>query len=79
MTDPRTVIIEAITKVAPDVDVATLDPDDDLRDAAGLDSMDFLNVVVAVHERTGVDIPERDYPRLSTLSSFVSYLAEATA
>jgi acyl carrier protein len=79
MNDSRAIIAEAIARVAPDVDVDTLDPDADLRDAAGLDSMDFLNVVVAVHERTGIDIPERDYPRLSTFASFAEYLAAATA
>ena len=41
--------------------------------------MDFLGVVVAIHERTGIEIPERDYPKLSTLDDAVAYLALAQA
>lgn len=39
--------------------------------------MDFLNIVIAVHEETEIEIPERDYPKLSTLNDAVSYLAQA--
>jgi acyl carrier protein len=38
--------------------------------------MDFLNVVTAIAERTGVEVPERDYPKLVTLDGFTAYLAE---
>jgi acyl carrier protein len=75
-SDPLEVIEAAISKVAPDVDLASLPPDADLREEAELDSLDFLNVVTAVHESTGIEISERDYPRLATLSGFVDYLGE---
>jgi acyl carrier protein len=71
----RRTLLEVIGDVAPDADLTTLDPTGDLREQVGLDSIDFLNTVVAVHERTGVEIPERDYPELLTLESFVAYLA----
>jgi acyl carrier protein len=73
-SDGQAMVAAALRRVAPRVDVATLDPRADLRDAADLDSMDFLNLVVAVHEATGLDIPERDYPHLATLSGFARYL-----
>jgi acyl carrier protein len=41
--------------------------------------MDFLNVVVEINSRTGIEIPERDYPKLSTLNEAVNYLAHAQA
>lgn len=42
--------------------------------------MDFLNFVLALHERLGVDIPEVGYPRLYSLEGAVAYLAsKATA
>ena len=50
-------------------------PDEDLREALDLDSMDFLNVLIGVHERTGIDIPEADYPQLFTLETMTRYLA----
>jgi acyl carrier protein len=73
--DPRGVVTSAITKVAPDVDLDVIDPDADLREEAELDSLDFLNVVSAVHEATGLEIPERDYPQLGTLNGFVDYVS----
>lgn len=70
----RTVVEQAIGDVAPDADLAGLDPAADLRDALELDSMDFLNIVVAVSQATGIDVPERDYPQLLTLAGFVHYV-----
>ncbi len=37
-------------------------------------SMDFLNFIVALHERTRIDIPEVDYPKLATLEGAIAYL-----
>ncbi len=73
----RGVVEAAIGDVAPDAEVTSLDPDADLRDALDLDSMDFLNIVVAVAQATGIDIPERDYPQILTLTGFATYLAAA--
>ena len=73
----RAVVIGVLTDVAPDVDPAAIDPDVDLVEQLDIDSMDFLNIVVAINERTGIEIPERDYPKLSTLNDAVGYLAKA--
>ena len=37
--------------------------------------MDFLNLVTALHEATGIEVPERDYPQLNTIDGFVGYIA----
>jgi len=73
----REVVIRALIEVAPDVDPGAIDPDADLAEQLDIDSMDFLNIVVAIHQQTGIEIPERDYPKLATLSDAVRYLAEA--
>ena len=73
----QALVISVLTEVAPDIDPVAIDPDVDLVEQLDIDSMDFLNVVVAINERTGIEIPERDYPKLSTLRDAVSYLAEA--
>jgi len=39
-----------------------------------LDSVDLLNLVAAIYEATGVDIPERDYPVIATLGRCVDYV-----
>ena len=68
------IVQEELNNIAPEVDLASVDPGADLREAIDIDSMDFLNLVTALHHRTGIDIPETDYPKLVTLSGMVGYL-----
>jgi acyl carrier protein len=65
----------ALSDIAPEADLGRLAPDAALQEALDLDSMDFLDFVAALHEATGVDIPERDYPEVATLAGCVAYLA----
>ena len=73
--DIRRALIDALASVAPEGDYDRLKPDRPLRDQLDIDSYDFLNVVVHLHEQLGVDIPEADYQKLATLDSAVAYLA----
>ncbi len=73
--DLRSVVGGALARVAPEIDPAAIDPRVPLREQFDLDSMDFLNFVVALHDRLGIDIPETDYPRLATLDEAVAYVA----
>lgn len=70
----RNGVIAALQAVAPEVEADELRRDRALREQVDLDSMDWLNVIVGFHERFGVDIPEADYARLTTLDSIVAYL-----
>ena len=74
--DIRTAFLADLTAIAPDLDPATVGEDDHLQDDLGLDSMDFLNLVSALHKRFGLPIPEPDYPRLATPARAVAYLRE---
>lgn len=69
----------AITTVAPDTDPSVINKDDDLWYTLDLDSMDQLNVMVAIGERLGVEIPEADYQRLETLDQLVGFVRQAMA
>ena len=75
--DARTLIARLLHRIAPEVDLDAADPDAPLQEAMDLDSMDFLNLVTALHEETGIDVPERDYPRVSTLAGLVAYVVAA--
>ena len=68
------VVRAALGEVAPDLDPGALGPDDDFHDDLGLDSMDALNLAIALHEATGVDIPERDAPKITSIATCVAYL-----
>lgn len=71
----RTVFIDELTRIAPDVEASTLSDEDHLMDDLGLDSMDILNLVTALQDRLGLTVPETDYPRLETLEKAVDYLS----
>ena len=71
----RALAAEVLAGIAPEADLSTVDDEDDLRAAFDLDSMDFMNFVIGLHQRTGIDIPDADTPRLFTLRGVVTYLA----
>jgi acyl carrier protein len=73
----RDTVLRALTEVAPDIDPAAIDPEANLAEQLDIDSIDILNLVVIIHERTGIDIPERDYTKLSTLENALAYLLTA--
>jgi acyl carrier protein len=64
----------ALADVAPEVGADTVDADAEFHDDLGLDSMDALNLAIALHESTGVDIPERDYPEITSIATCIAYL-----
>jgi len=74
----RAAIADVLATIAPEVDLASLDASTALREQIDLDSMDFLNVIVGLHERLQVDIPEADYGKLASLDSMLDYLVAKT-
>ena len=73
--DIRQSVLELLGRVAPEADPQELDPDANLQEQLDIDSIDFLNFIMSVHETTGIDIPERDYTKVATLNDCVRYLA----
>ncbi|RIA54996.1 acyl carrier protein [Dichotomicrobium thermohalophilum] len=72
--DIRAVVLEELGNIAPEADMSTVDPKADLREELDIDSMDFLNFITALHDRLGVNVPELDYPKLTTVDGAVDYL-----
>jgi acyl carrier protein len=64
-----------IREVAPEARLDTLKPDADLRDTLNLDSLDFLQLVELLSERSGQRIDEDDYPKLATLLDATAFLS----
>ena len=75
----KALYLRELHKIAPEVDPNEIDPAVDLREQIDLDSMDILNLAVAIHEAIGVDIPEADYPQMTSLNGCVAYLHSRTA
>ncbi len=72
--EARQVFFEELGNIAPEWDPAEIDPKEDIREAMDIDSMDVLNLVIALHKRLGFDIPEADYTKLLTIDGAVAYL-----
>lgn len=74
----RAEVLATLAEIAPELetDLQTLGDDAPLREQLDLDSLDVQNLVAGLHERLGVDVPERDYGKLDTLGHTVGYLAE---
>ena len=70
----RQIVDQALSNVAPEIDVASLDPGRDLRDQIDIDSVDFLNFVIGLHKELNIDIPDADVTKLVTLNGCVTYL-----
>ena len=68
-------VVDTLARVAPEINPATLHGDVPFRDQIDLDSVDYLNFVIALHARLGVEVPEADYARLASLDGAVEYLA----
>jgi len=75
----RALVADALAGIAPEADPAGLGDDEDLREALDLDSMDFLNFVIALAQRTGRKIPEADTAQLCTLRGLLAYLGKPAA
>ncbi len=73
--EARAMVVDLIGRIAPEADLDDADPAQDLRDEIDLDSLDFLGLVEGIKERTGVDVPEEDYPQVRSLDGVVAYLA----
>ena len=67
-----------LSDVAPDLDVATIGEDEDLRNDVGLDSMDFLNFMIGVSKQLAVAIPEADYGKVASLAKCARYIEART-
>ncbi len=72
--DIKATIVDALTRIAPEIDPASIGPSASFREQLDLDSMDFLNLVLALNERLGIEIPESDYGRLSSLDDATAYM-----
>ncbi|WP_374563949.1 acyl carrier protein [Ideonella sp.] len=78
-TDVRQAVIDSVLEIAPEADFAQVAPQQSLREQLDLDSFDFLNLLIALQQRLGVEVPEADYARVDSLDALVAYLQEAMA
>lgn len=71
----REMILGILARIAPEADLASIQPDTRFRDQFEFDSIDCLNLMTTIQKEFGIEIPEVDYPKLATLNGCVRYLA----
>lgn len=72
--DIRTIVLATLRAIAPEVEVESLHGNRPLRSQVDLDSMDWLNFLLGLNRKLGVEIPEADYRRLVTIDDILAYL-----
>jgi acyl carrier protein len=70
----KAAIYAALRRIAPDAELAMLQPTEKLREALDIDSYDFLQFLITLNKQLGIDVPEADYGKLQTLAEVLSYL-----
>jgi acyl carrier protein len=67
-------LLEIIAQIIPDEDLSNLNGDIPIREQVELDSMDFLDIIMELRKRYGIEVPEDDYTQLATLDDSIAYL-----
>ncbi|MBK5191674.1 MAG: acyl carrier protein [Flavobacteriaceae bacterium] len=70
----KNIIFQLLKKIAPDTEPSALQPDENIREVLNIDSFDSLQFIVSLNEKLGIEIPEEDYGKISTLKSLINYL-----
>jgi len=70
----KATILEITAQIIPDEDLSNLKGDIPIREQVELDSMDFLDIIMELRKRYGIEVPESDYMQLATLDGSVAYL-----
>lgn len=74
-TQLRATILEALERVAPEADLDTLSPDENIQEALEIDSYDFLMFLVGLDEALGIEVPEVDYDKVASLKGVMQYMS----
>lgn len=75
-------IIEKVNEVLVDefeVEIDTIKPDANLREALDLDSLDYVDLVVAIESISGVKLGEEDFKGIETFKDFYDVLHSKVA
>jgi len=73
--DIKAIVLREIGNIAPEIDPAQIDPAINFRQQVDLDSIDILNLMIAINTATGIEIPEADYPKIDTVDKCIAYIA----
>lgn len=72
-------VLALLTEIAPDIEPASVVPDRNLRDQFDFDSMDALHFATAISREFQIDVAEKEYSQLASLSKACNYVRQKLA
>jgi len=72
----RKIIYSTLKNIAPDTTPEVLKPEDNIRKTLMMDSFDYLQFIVGMDEKFGIQTPEEDYGKIETLGELISYILQ---
>ena len=73
--DIKKKIVEQIYEIAPEHEGETIPENENIQRSLEIDSFDFLNLLTALNDELGVEVPESDYSEVDTLDHMADYFA----
>lgn len=70
----KQILFQLLKRIAPDTEPSALKPDENIRETLNIDSFDSLQFIVALNEKLGIEIPEEEYGKISTLKNTLDYI-----
>lgn len=70
----KEIVINIISDILPDTDCSNINPETKLQEQLGLDSMDFLDIILELKMKYRIEVTEANYENLITLNSCLDFL-----
>ncbi|WP_304543873.1 acyl carrier protein [Sulfurimonas microaerophilic] len=72
----QNMIVKEILEIAPDVEEDEIEFNENIQRSLEIDSFDFLKILTAMHEKTGVEVPEADYAKVGSVEDMANYFID---
>jgi acyl carrier protein len=70
------IVLSSLKEISPDTEPSEILLGDNIKEALGIDSFDFLQFIIALDEKLKLEIPEHDYGKITTLNSLIDYIQQ---
>jgi acyl carrier protein len=75
-TQLKDLLIEVFHEIAPEIDLLKIDTAKALRDQVEIDSFDFYRIIVQLHHKTGIYVPDSKMMEFTNLDELIKYISE---
>lgn len=69
-------VFKLLKGIAPETAPENLKPEENIRQALGIDSFDYLQFIIGLDETLGIQTAEEDYGKIETVKTLLAYIRE---